>query len=163
MAKRKSRKKKTSRAGRKGRVGALNFKNKQDMDLIMLAGGTLLGGVAKRLGDTLIAKQAQTTGVSIKQGTVDTIEILGGGALFYLMDSPFIKGLGLGLAGATVYTMTANLRLAGIGQSTALVPFQPRPNVNGVTRTANVAGANAYNFPSPSNVGRVRQYAGHLR
>lgn len=170
MPKRKSHKKKSgSKKSRgRGRVGALNFNNKQDQDLLMLAGGTIAGAVVKRLADNLIAKQAQTTGVSIKQGTVDLIEIAGGGALFYFMDQPFIRGLGLGIAGATVYNKTANMRLAGLGQSTYtnLVPFQPRPNLNGVTATPSVAGignVNAYSFPSPSNVGRVRAYASHMR
>jgi hypothetical protein len=170
MPKRKSHKKKSgSKKGRgRGKVGALNFNNKQDQDLLMLAGGTIAGAVVKRLADNLIAKQAQTTGVSIKQGTVDLIEIVGGGALFYFMDQPFIRGVGLGIAGATVYNKTANMRLAGMGQATYtnLVPFQPRPNVNGVTATPSVAGignVNAYSFPSPSNVGRVRAYASHMR
>jgi hypothetical protein len=170
MPKRKSHKKKSgSKKGRgRGRVGALNFKKPQDMDLLMLAGGTIAGAVVKRLADNLIAKQAQTTGVTIKQGTVDLLEIVGGGVVFYFFDQPFVRGLGLGLVGSTIYNKTANMRLAGLGQSTYtnLVPFQPRPNVNGVTATPSVAGIgnmNAYSFPSPSNVGRVRAYASHMR
>ena len=172
MPKRKKSYKKKSTGGRgrkRGRVGALNLNKPQDMDLLMLGLGTVGGAVVKRLADNLIAKQAQTTGVTIKQGTVDALEILGGGALFYFMDQPFVRGLGLGLAGSTVYSKTANLRLAGLGQSTYtnLVPFQPRPNLNGVTQTPSVAGignVNAYSFPSPSNVGRMRTaYASHMR
>lgn len=166
MPKRKSHKKKSGSKGKgKGRkVGAIKMDSPQGQDLLMIAGGVLAGSVVKRLADNLIAKQAQTTGVSIKQSTVDLIEIAGGAAVFYFIDQPFIRGMGLGLAGSTVYNKTANMRLSGVGQSTALVPFQPRPNLNGVTKTPSVAGVgNVYNFPSPSNVGRVRAYAGHLR
>jgi hypothetical protein len=163
MAKGKKSKKKTASKSRGKRMGALNVKT--DQDLLMIAAGVVAGGVVKRLADTLIAKQSSTTGVSIAQNTVDVVQILGGGAVFYLVDQPFVRGLGLGLAGSAIYTKTANLKLSGIGAS-PLVPFRPRPNLSGagVTQTPSIAGANVYNFPKPAGVGNARRFAGsHMR
>ena len=165
MAKKKTKKSKPAKKGKGRSVGALSLQ--KDQDLLMLAGGVLAGAVVKRLADNIIAKQATSTGVTIEQGTVDLIQGAGGAAIFYFLDQPFVRGLGLGLVGSVVYNKTKDLKLAGIGQSTVLVPFRPQPNLNGVTQTPSVAGAstNVYSFPQPAGVGRMRRnaYASHLK
>lgn len=165
MGKRKPKSKKSGRPRKGGRVGALSID--KDGSLIQLALGTVVGGIGKRLADNLIAKQAESTGVTIKQSTVNFVEMLVAGAGFYFMDQPFVRGLAVGIASATVYDWTKDMKLGGIGAATPLVPFMPRPQLNGgVTQTPAVAGAstNVYSFPKPAGVGRTRHYAGaHMR
>lgn len=150
-----------------GHMGALDLHKKEDQGMLQLAAGVVAGAVIKRVADNLIAKQASTTGVTIKQSTVNLVEGAGGAVLFYFMDQPFLRGMGVGLVGAVAYDMSQNLKLSGIGlgddRSQVLVPFAVRPNLSGVTQTPSVAGATAYNFPKPAGVGRVRAHMSHMR
>lgn len=133
-------------------------------ELLTIAAGTVTGAIVKKIGDTLISKQASTTGVTISQKTVDIIEVVGGGALFYYMDSPFIRGMALGLGSTAAVSLLKEMDvLKGIGLP-PLVPFRPQPNLKGVTNTPAVAGANAYMFPQTPGVAgtRVRKFAGAM-
>lgn len=162
MPKKKTHKKKHTTHRKHGRMGALNLQ--KDQDLLMIGAGVITGAIVKRFADNLIAKQSGTTGVTVSQKTVNVVEALGGAAMFYFLDQPFLRGMGAGLVGGVAYDASKDLKLAGIGEGPVLVPFKVRPQLNGgVTQTPAVAGATAYMFPKPSGVGRMRSYASHLR
>lgn len=153
--------KKHSGHKRGGRVGALNIKTQGD--IVQLATGAVLGGIAKRLVTTLANKAVTSAGVTISNKAMNVGAFVVGGGVFYLMDQPFVRGLGLGISTAAVYDLTSGLTLGGLGAA-PLVPFLPKPNINGATNTPNVAGANVYQFPRPAGVGRNRMYGGtHMR
>lgn len=148
MPKHKTRKRsKTKKRGGR-RVGALSMN--KDQDLLMLAGGAIVGGIAKKFIDTALAKQETLT---VDQKTIDGIELVGGGVIFWMVDQPFLRGMGLGLTAAASVSLLQEMEVLKGMSASPMVPFKARPQLNGVTKTPAVAGANAYGYPRPNAVG----------
>lgn len=143
------------------KMGMLNLKT--DNNLLMLGLGAIAGGVIKRVGVTFANKGFSSAGITVSDKAMNIGSLLLGGALFYLVDTPLVRGLGAGIATAGVYDLSSGLKLSGIGAA-PLVPFMPKPNMSGASNTPNIAGANVYQFPRPAGVGATRRFAGsHLR
>lgn len=152
MAKKKSHKTtKTKKRSSGRRMGAISLD--KDENLLTMAAGVIVGGIGKRFIDTFVSKQDT---INVEQKTIDMIEFAGAATGFYFVDAPFIRGAFLGIASAAAISALQEMdMLKGVGMS-PMVPFKPRPLLNGVTRTPAVAAAtNAYGFPSPSTVGNI--------
>jgi hypothetical protein len=83
MAKRGSKKKHKPRKRRKG-MGALNS------DALMLLLGGIVGVVGAHVGDVVFTGESSYLAFG---------EIAGGGAIAYFPKQPFLKGIGIGIAG----------------------------------------------------------------
>lgn len=149
MAKRKTTKKKSGkRSGSGGRkMGALSLD--KDQNLLMMAAGVVGGAIAKKFIDTVIAKQDT---INVEQKTIDGLEVVGAAVGFYMIDSPFLRGAFLGIGTAAAVSGLQQMDVLK-GSITPMVPFRPRPLLNGVTQTPAVAAAtNTYGFPKASTV-----------
>jgi hypothetical protein len=159
MAKKKTKKK--SGGGGKRMSGVSISKSQQDE--IYLALGVLGGAIGKNFIDTALAKQGT---LKVEQKTVDGLEILAAAAGFlFAGDQAFIKGLSIGVGAAAAVSLLKEMDVLKGAELPPMVPFRPRPKLNGVTQTPAVAAANAYGFNNPAGVGkmplrRAAKYAG---
>jgi len=135
-------------------------------NVLMMFAGAVTGAVGKRFIDTTIPKAGITLSDTVKK-IINVGEFVGGGVLAYAMKNPFLQGLGIGLAveGGTGLLAQMNV-ISGVGEARIpMIDFKkqlgrPNPNFSGATKTPAVAGANAYHFPTPPNVGRARRRDG---
>lgn len=150
MARGKRRSKRTGRRGR--RVGALKMK-KETTDILMLGLGAIGGAVAKRFLDTALAKQ---TAIQIDPKLLSVGEMLGGGVMAWALPNWFLKGVGIGIASEGGVTILQSMGVLSGITLTPDVPFMPRPNMGGLTRTQTIGSLNAYGFPAPNSVAGSR-------
>lgn len=137
------------------RISGVTAQLKKNEDILVLAGGVLIGGVAKGFLDQTLAKQET---LKLDQKLVDGLEVAAGVAGAIFLEGPLLKGIAIGLGTSAAYSGLRGLGvIKGIGMP--MVPFRPRPiqarySMNGATQTPAVAGANVYGFPQPPGVGR---------
>ncbi len=147
MAKKGHKKHKPTR--RRKKMGAVNS------DALMLLLGGVSGAVAAHVGDVVFTGQSSYLSFG---------EIAGGGALAYFPKNPFLKGVGIGIAG---YGAILALQTAGVIQGIANMTGIDMATSYGKQRQ--IAGyrdvPRVGDFPKPSAVGRPqamdkRLYAG---
>lgn len=137
-------------------MGAAKLKKTQS-DYLWIGAGVFAGAFGKKVIDWGLSK---VDAVKVKQEYIDWGEFLVGGAAFAFLDMhPGLKGFSLGLsAGGFVNGIIEAGALKGVGALPPMVPFRPKPNLNGVTKTPAVAGAgNAYMYPKTPGVGRTNR------
>lgn len=148
MAKKKTKKK----SGGAKRMSGVSI-SKAQTEEIYLALGVLGGAIGKHFIDTALAKQET---LKIEQKTVDGLEILASAAGFlFAGDQAFVKGLSIGLGASAAVSLLQEMDVLKGPGLPPMVPFRPRPKLNGVTQTPGVASPNAYGFNNPPGVGRV--------
>lgn len=153
---------KTKSTGRRRRIGAVRLST-QNKDILTLAAGAVVGAAGKRALNNAyanyVAKKVQTqpTYKPIDAKIVNAVELGVGVLVATKSKNNFVKGAGLGFAAdAGVELMQSLGVLKGIGRIySPLVPFQPRPLLNGVTKvpTVGAASVNPYGFPNAAQVG----------
>lgn len=121
--------------------------------------GAVAGAIAKRFLDSAIAKQDT---VKIEPKTLAFLELVAGGLIVYTGKMPFIQGIGIGVAAESTVKIAQEMNLISgpaINYSNFRKLGAPKPNMGGNAITPSVAGANIYNFPKPSQVGRIKKFA----
>jgi hypothetical protein len=148
-----AKKKITGKKKGKKRMGAVKLQKAQQ-DHLWLGAGVFVGAFGKKAIDWGLSKQ---TAVTIKQEYIDWGEFLVGGAFFGLVPMhPALKGVALGLSAAGFVNGVIEAgALKGVGALPAMVPFRPKPNLSGVTKTPAVGAGNAYGYPKSPSVGRT--------
>lgn len=159
-------KKKGGTTSKKKKVSGISAKGE---DTLMLLGGTLLGALAKRFGDTIVAKQTIVTDpakIKIMKYVIDGIEVVGGAFVAYKMKHPFVKGLGVGFAmEGGIHGLQTMGVLAGVGAvDAASMSFPDRAGVNGINDTGkHQLGNTMINKRNPSQqLGKMKMYAGAM-
>jgi len=140
---------------------------------LMLIGGAFVGALAKRFGDTVLAKQTVVTDANtikyIKYG-MDGVEVLGGAFIAYKAKHPFVKGLGVGLAieGSIhgLQTMGVLTGVPDINPATLKFPVQQNrvngPNDNGKSQLGQGSPVNKRTPQSNLGGARTKVYGGAM-
>ncbi len=115
------------------RMGAVSG---QTSALLQMLGGVIAGGVVKGFVDSAIAKQST---VKIDDKTLQAVEAVGGAFLAYKMKSPFLRGLGMGIAAGAVVAELKEMKVltgASYGRvNPASLSFPNRVNGPGQSQT----------------------------
>jgi hypothetical protein len=145
MAKRGSKKHKPKHR-RKKRMGALNS------DALMLLVGGIAGVVAGHVADTVFTGESSYLAFG---------EIAGGGAIAYFPKQPFLKGIGIGIAGyGTMLALQTSGVMQGVMGAAGIdygMTYAPARKIAGYRDVPKVG-----DFPKPVAVGKVKPsiYAG---
>lgn len=149
-----ARKKKSKKTGT--RKSGKRVHGAKGMDAVLMVAGAIVGGIGTTFANQKVA--------FLQNKWVGLVETLLGGVLVWKVNSPFVKGLGSGLATAGAANAAKGFGLlAGVGANRTF--RQAARPVNGFRQVPKIGGNSAIPgraFPQPSTVGKVnaRTYAG---
>lgn len=131
------------------RVGAIKLIPPQSV--LMTVVGALAGAFVSKFVST---KFIPVTATPVNKGLIQIGGVLVG-TMLAQQAQPLVKGLGIGLAADMGNRSLQSFGvLQGIGNIyTPLMPYKPRPVLNGVTSTPQIGAANPYGFPVAAQVG----------
>jgi hypothetical protein len=114
--------------------------SKDSQEKILRGLGVAAGIFAKKFGDYAISKQTVVTDpkkIELIKDVTMGVEVIGGAALAFFVDHPFVEGAGMGLSGTALWDALkrVGIPLPSVGEvdrRTLVFPNQNRPGFNGI-------------------------------